>query len=150
MGSLLWLGYPGASANVLTTELNALDSTYVSVLSAEQDNSTNKYMFADFQVNLATLAVASGGFVQVFVIPSVDGSTYPDWPGAKAAFADYMGQYARGSALVQPTSAAHVVNIEEVRIPPGKYKIALRNACGVNFNATTNTLAQRTYSGSYT
>ena len=54
-GNLLWLGYPAAVSNKLTTELNTLADGNVCALSAEIDNSTNLHRFADFQLDLASL-----------------------------------------------------------------------------------------------
>jgi hypothetical protein len=150
VGNLLWLTYPAASSNKLTTELNSLADGSVTALSAEIDNSTNQHMFADFQVDLASLTIGStNAYVAVFIVPTVDGTNYPDW--ASGAIPNYAAQYQRAVGLVKNVSAAAArVDIEEVRIPPGKFKVALRNGVGAALASSGNTLAIRTYSNSYT
>lgn len=148
-GNIQWSGYRGSIANQLTTELNALADANVSALSAEIDNTSNKDTFADFQLDLASLTITStNAFVTLFVVPTVDGTNYPDW--TSGAVANYHQQYARGSAIVKNVSATTArVDIEEVRLPPGKFKVALRNGTGTALAASGSTLGMRTYSGAY-
>lgn len=149
-GNLLWLTYPVASANVLTTELNSLADGSVTALSAEKDNSSLQHLFADFQLDLASLTISStAAFASIYIVPTVDGTNYPDW--ASGAIPTYAAAYFRGTIPIKNVSAATArANFEEVRIPPGKFKVAIRNGVGASFAASSNTLAMRSYSGSYT
>jgi hypothetical protein len=149
-GNILWRGYRTTIANVLTTELNSLADGNVSALSSEFDNTTNLDMFADLQLDLASLTISSTvAFVTLFVVPTIDGTNYPDF--SSGAIANYHLQYARATALVKNVSAATArVNFEEVRIGPGKFKFALRNGTGAALASSGNTLGWRDYAGSYT
>ena len=149
-GNNLWLTYPAAVANVLTTQLNALADGSVTALSSEIDNSTNQHLYCDFQVDLISLNIASTtAFLHIFIVPTVDGTNYPDWTSGAAA--TYHSAYLRGVILVQSGNSAHRVNFEEIRIPPGKYKVAIRNGLGVAMaTSDSSTVAARPYSVQYT
>ena len=148
-GDILWSGYKAASANVLTTELNSLADGNVCALSAEIDNTSNKYILADLQLDLASLTISStSAFVSVFVVPTVDGTNYPDW--ASGAFANYHGQYFAASAAVRNVSSTTArANARGILVPPGKFKVALYSKVGVTLASSNNTLAARYYNGAY-
>lgn len=149
-GNFQWSGYLAAVASVLTTELNSLADGQVTQLSPEQDNTTNKSVYADFQLDLASLTIASTtAFCTIYVVPTVDGTNYPDW--SSGAVANYHAQYHGGVVLVKNVSAATArANAQGILIPPGKFKIALRNGTGAAFAAASNTLGIRLYDLSYT
>lgn len=149
-GDILLKGYRAAAANVLTTELNSLATGSACALSAEQDNSTNLDILADFQLDLASLSISStAAFVAVYIVPSVDGTNYPDWTSGAGAV--YHSQYFVGTILVKNVSATTArANLSGIALPPGKFKVAVRNSVGVSFAASGNTLKMRTYAASYT
>ncbi len=149
-GDILLKGYRAASANVLTTELNSLADGNTSALSAERDNGTNLDRYADFQLDLASVTISSAAaYVTVYVVPTVDGTNYPDW--SSSTYANHDTQYAVGIMFVKGVTAATARStLTGVALPPGKYKVALRNSCGASLAASGNTLAIRTYADSYT
>lgn len=149
-GNFPWSGYLAASANVLTTELNSLADAATTALSSEIDNSTNKYTLADFQLDLASVTISSTtAYCTVFIVPTVDGTNYPDW--GSSTYANYDAQYAVGTILVKNVSAAAArANLVGIMVPPGKFKVALRNSTGAAHAASGNTLAIRYYEGAYT
>lgn len=149
-GNLLLKGYTAAIANVLTTELNSLADGNVSALSSEQTNASTLDIFGDLQLDLASLTIAStAAYVGVYFVPSVDGTNYPDW--TSGAYANYMAQYLVGIILVKNVSATTArANGSGMALPPGKFKVALRNATGAALAASGNTLGIRDYAGSYT
>jgi len=145
MGAQTWLTYPSAISNKLTTELNTLADGSVCALSAEIDNSTNQHPFADFQLDLASLTISSTtAYVDVFAVPTVDATNYPDW--STGAVASYHWAYKIGTILVKNVSSTTArANVQECRIPPGKFKVAVRNGVGASFAGSGNTLGMRTY-----
>jgi len=149
-GNFVWSGYLAASSNVLTTELNSLADGSVTALSSEVDNTTNKSMYADLQLDLASLTISSTtAYVDVFIVPTVDGTNYPDW--TSGAVANYHQQYYAGSIAVKNVSAAAArANASYIQIPPGKFKWAVRNGTGASLAGSGNTLAARYYDASYT
>lgn len=149
-GDILLKGYRAAAASVLTTELNSLATGNACALSSEQDNGTNLDIYADFQLDLASLTISSSGaYVSVYIVPSVDGTNYPDW--ATGTGGGYQTQYLAGVILVKNVSATTArANLSGVALPPGKFKVAVRNTVGASFASSGNTLKIRTYAASYT
>lgn len=149
-GNILLKGYTAAAASVLTTELNSLADGSVTALSSEQDNGTNLDSLADFVLDLASLTISStSAFVSVYIVPTVDGTNYPDW--TSGAVANYHGQYHVGPILVKNVTAATArAELTRVPLPPGKFKVAVRNGVGAALAAASNTLKIRTYADSYT
>lgn len=149
-GNILLKGYSAAAANALTTELNSLADGSVCALSSEIDNGSALDIFADFQLDLASLTISStSAFVSVHIVPTVDGTNYPDWTAG--AVGNYHQQYLAGVILIKNVSgAAARANLSGVALPPGKFKVALRNGVGAALASSGNTLAIRTYAVSYT
>jgi len=97
-GDFTWSGYKAVSSNVLTTELNSLGDGNTTALSSEIDNTSNKYMLADFQLDLASVTISStSAYCTLFVIPTVDGTNYPDW--GSSTYGNYDAAYAVGTFL---------------------------------------------------
>lgn len=144
MAETTWSGYKAASATALTTELNSLANGSVSALSSEIDNSTNKYLFMDLELYLASLTPTTGGYVSVYVVPSEDGTNYPSFDTG-ASPGDYNGNYFVTSFSTKAATAAQRMVRREILVPPGKWKIAVQNSCGAALAASGNTLSWRPY-----
>ncbi len=116
-------GYKVAIQTALSgSEINSLASGSASVLSAEIDNSTTKYLYADMELNLASLDPVAGGYVALYLVPSVDGANWPLWDdGASPGTAN--NNYFVG----------------------GKYKFAVYNGAGVALASADNTLSWRPF-----
>jgi len=74
--------YLAEAQTAVSTDLNGdLNDTWCA-LSSEYDNSTTGYMFMDIEVYLAAPASAWSGAdsaYEVYVVPSLDGTNYPDY-----------------------------------------------------------------------
>lgn len=137
-------GYKVAIATALTTDLNSLANGSASALSAEIDNSTNKYLYADMELNLASLTPTAGGYVALYLVPSVDGTNYPLFDtGASPGTAN--NNYFAGSFSTKAAAAAQRIAMREIQLPPGKYKLAVYNGAGVALAASGNTLSWRPF-----
>lgn len=149
-GNILLLGYQAASSNVLTTELNSLADGNVCALSSAVDNSSALLKYADFQLDLASLSITSvTAFVSLFIVPTVDGTNYPDF--SSGAFANYHGQYYAATLAVKAVTATAVrANVSKIPLPPGLFKVGARSGLGVSMASSGNTLAIRSYADSYT
>jgi hypothetical protein len=136
---------PGESAQTaLTTELNALANDTLSALSAEIPNETDLYEYIAYELNLASLDPAAGGYVEIWHFASLDGTTYPQVDKTEA-----HNLVATIVLDADSTAQIHVVtrdvNGQLLRIPPLDFKAAVLNKAGVAFGATTNTLKYRRY-----
>lgn len=149
-GNILWSAYAAAIANGLTTELNSLADGSVTALGSQIDNTSSLYEFMDVQLDLASLTISStSAYVTVFVVPSVDGTNYPDF--TSGTYANYHGGYAVCNIPVKNVSAttARAMAVM-IPIPPAKFKLAIRSGLGVSMAASGNTLGYRLYANSYT
>jgi hypothetical protein len=139
--------YAGVTT-VMSTELNALAATTGKAISSALDNSDavaqpTLNLFADLElaVDFVT-APTAGTVVELYLLPSIDGgTTYPD--GSTSVLPQtslYVGGFA-----VRNTTAAQVMVIRGVALPPGSYKYLLQNTTNQAFPASGSTLRQNTY-----
>lgn len=136
--------------NYLTTTLNALPNNEID-LGAEINNESNLCTFMDLELTLASLDLSaeSSPCVVVYLIESVDGGTNFDTVTDGATTEAAMPPMDKICAIIglRPGSAAEAKLAVKsiIPIPPGRFKLALRNKTGVVFGATGNKLAYRTY-----
>ena len=123
------------------TGLNTLASATWSELSSEIDNSLTGYSFMDLFLDLGGSA-AFDGTIDVYVVPSIDGTNYPDWVGSGTADAPQNNTYYIGSFTVDGTSAKLVAETD-FKMPQGKFKFGLRNQSGVATSGAANWLKWR-------
>src|SRR4051812_8185205 len=116
MASTTHKGY-GTIISALTTELNALATATNTAASAAIDNSTALDLYGDVElvVGAAGAARTAGGVIQVFLLPSADGTNYPDLHETLAELACTFG-------LDAATTARRIV-VRDVPLPPGLYKV---------------------------
>ena len=116
-------------------------------VSDEHDNSSALYMFADLEIVLASAAftgAASG--VEVYLIPSVDGTNYPTWTGNGTADEQENNGFFVGFVNTTGTTAAQRMVLRDIELPSGKYKWGFRNRGGVSLAASGNTASFRPHS----
>lgn len=147
-GDILWSGYKAAEASRLTTELNSLANGSVTALSAEIDNGTNKYLYADVEVFLNTATPTGTPVVDLYLVPTVDGTNYPEFDTGASPSAINLN-YLVATLYVKASNATHRAVARQIPVPPGKYKWALRNGTGVALNASSNTVKERNYNEAY-
>jgi hypothetical protein len=133
---------------VMSTELNALAATTGKAISSAIANDESQAqptldLFADVElaVDFVT-APTAGTVVELYLLPSIDGgTTYPD--GSTSVLPQsslYVGGFA-----VRNTTAAQIMVIRGVALPPGYYKYLVQNTTNQPFPATGSTLRENTY-----
>lgn len=143
-----------AAATVLTTELNSLanNTRVVSSVNGSSgvfDNSSTGSnpqldMFADFElvVTFGTNPTAAT-LLDLYLIPTLDGTNYADDNGGSAAPNPI---YYGCSFPVRAVTTAQRIIAQGVRLPPGKFKVALfNNATGQTTAASGNTVNMYAY-----
>jgi hypothetical protein len=97
-----------------TTSLNSLATTGTVTGTAYTANTTDRYLYADFEL-LITYGTnpTAGSVIELSLLRSLDGTNYEDAPGP--------GGYAGGFVLAATTSAQRLV-IRGVPVPPFKFK----------------------------
>jgi hypothetical protein len=145
-----WAAPTVAYGNYLTTTLNSLANNTTD-LGAEINNETNLCTFMDLELTLASLDISgqASPAVVVYMLESIDGGTDFD-TGDDAVSADASmpptDKICAQLGLRPGTGAEAKLAVKSViPIPPGRFKLMLRNKTGVAFGATGNILAYRTY-----
>ncbi len=150
MADLKLSGYfASATALVWTSgqSLNSLTDNEYTDLADEVDNSSNKYPWVDFDIVLASAAfTGTDSGIEVFIIPSQDGTNYPTWTGNGTADEQENAPFARGFGPTTGTTAAQRMVIERVPLPSGKWRAAFRSRCNVTLAASGNSATWRPHS----
>lgn len=116
-------------------------------LSDEIDNSTDKYLLADFELVLGSAAfTGTDSAVELYVVRTQDGTNYPAWTGDSPSDAQANQNNPCWVKSTTGTTAAQRIVFECVEIPPGKYKIGVRNRGNVTLASSGNTLTLRPHS----
>jgi len=146
-------GYLAAEAAITfsgTQQLNSLADNEYTDLSDEIDNSTNLYEAVDLRLVLASAAFITPGDcgIEVYLIPTVDGTNYPTWTGNTTTDSAHNIQYV-GYIPLTGTTAAQAGVLSRVDLPNGKYKWAVRNRGNVSLAGSGNTLYWRPHSDQF-
>lgn len=143
-------GYHAAAAAVVfsgTRTLQGLADDEYTHLSDEIDNSSNKYDFDDLYLDLASLnPTGVDAVVEIYLVPTVDGTTYPDWTGDGTTSLQQNEQWRVGKMVLATGSAVKDAELLNVYLPSGKFKYGVRNRANVAFAGSGNTLYRRPHS----
>lgn len=143
-------GYQAASTSIAfsgTQTLASLADGEWTNLSDEIDNTTNLYVMADFLFEIASAAfTGTDSVIELYIVPSVDGTLYPNWTGNVTTSEQENDQYFVGAVTTSGATEAQVLALRDVKLPPGKFKVGVRNNSGVAFAASGNTLEYRPHS----
>lgn len=134
---VLWQAAPVSRSTGLTTELNSLANAAYSVVGTAFDNTANLDQFGACDIVLASLDPAAGGYLQLFLVQSLDGTNYEDAPTTTTNPGTHM---LVATVALLDTSSAKRVMTPWFRLPPGKFKLVLYNGSGVSLGATGNTV----------
>lgn len=127
------------SSTMATTALNSLAAAAYSGVLTEYDNSTGLYLYADIEVLLgADLTCAAGTpYIGVFLIPTLDGTNYPNPPSGTGAV---PSNYWVGNILANASATFRRGFLRGVVLPPTKFKLDLYHGLhgSTAWNATGN------------
>ena len=147
---LKWEAPTVALTSLLTTTLNSLANGVIDV-SAEVNNETNLTTFMDVEVTLASLNLSAqtNPSVHIYMFESVDGGTDFDTNEDGVSAASDLPTSDKIIAVlglrIDTGAEAKTAVKSMIPIPPGRWKIGLRNGTGVTFGASGNVFAYRTY-----
>jgi hypothetical protein len=122
--------------SIATSELNSL-ANGAWAAGAAYDNSANLDTYACFEVALASLNPAAGAQISLAIVQAPDGTNYEDAPVASTNPGYHM---VIATMSVYDNTAARRISSPVVMIPPGKFKIALLNSCGVALASSGNVI----------
>jgi hypothetical protein len=131
-----------------TQQLNSLADNEYTDLSDEIDNSTNKYAMVDLRLVLASAAFITPADcgIELFLIPTVDGTNYPTWTGNTTTDQVHNSPFYVGYIPFTGTTQAQAGVLQRVPLPNGKYKWAARSRGNVALAASGNTIYWRPHS----
>lgn len=133
--------YTQASVSLHSTSLNALANASNSAVSAAHDNSVNLDLYADFSMFISTQVARTGTpTVELYIVRSLE-VTSPVYDDALETINDKIATFTYDTAV----TARRMTKVD-VPIPPGFFKIYVRNLTSQTFAATLNTLTMRTHS----
>jgi len=145
MASSILQEYNATPTTLLTTDLNSLANNAGTPLSAEFDNSAagTGWLTAEFELSVQFGSNPTADSVcELYIVRALDGSTYSSYTSGTTPVAnnnDFVG-----TVSVKANTAAQIVVSRPVRLPPGKWKVALINKTGVAFPSSGSTLKMRT------
>jgi len=125
---------------VLSTELNSLGNGSTKLSAAL--GHTNREMYADFELSIAATSSRTASDVGLYILAELDGTNYQYGSDSLEPSANAF----RGSFLFDTgQTAARVDIITGVLLPPGNFKVLVKNSLGVALAASGNTLTMRRY-----
>lgn len=147
-GDVIWMAYNTAD-DVGGTAFNSL-ADGAGAISSEIDNSSSLYMFGDLEVTQGGAITSSGtdARIDVFLIPTYDGTNYPvPGSGGTTFTATYFAGAISSVEVIGTPAATNFTNgvLRQIQLPPTKFKIGLINELGATFNASV-TVKLRRYS----
>lgn len=142
MADLKLSGYKATASTIAWTsgqDLNSLSDDEWTDLSDEIDNSTNLYALVDLEINLASAAfTGSDSMLEAYLVPTVDGTNYPNWTGNVTSEEQENRQYFVGAVTTSGATEAQLMVLRDIPLPNGKYKWGFRNRTGVATAASSN------------
>jgi len=137
-------GYKAAAQTALSTELNSLANDTWSSLSAEIDNSVSLFLFADIEFDLGSITpTGADAAVELYLVPSVDDTQYPTFTETGSADEQENNQYFVGAVTLSLDAEVQIHTIRGIELPPGKFKLGVRNRANVGLAASANTIKWR-------
>lgn len=132
---------------LMSTDLNTLGIDTVNVGVVLPDNSSNRYFYAEFELVLASvdLSAQTNPGVELYMVPSYDGTNYADTGTDASATVYPPTQYLVAVLGVAETSAAHRAVSPHIMLDPLKYTPVVINKTGVALAAAGNVLKSKYY-----
>jgi hypothetical protein len=125
-------------------QINSLTDNEWTDLSDEIDNSSNKWALADFELVLGSAAYSGAdSAVELYIVPSVDGTNYPTWTGNVTTDEQENQAHYRDAFVLTGSTAAQYAICGPVTLPNGKFKVGIRNRGNATIPSSGNTLKYR-------
>ncbi len=146
MGNTTYIA-PAGEQTLMDTDLNALASLTTNVGAVVIDNTTNRYLYAEFELVLASVDLSAqvNPAVEIYLVPSYDGTNYADTGTDASTTILPPAQYLVAVMGVAITNAAHRAVSPHILIDPIKYTPVVINKTGIALAATLNTLKAKYY-----
>lgn len=156
MGAITWEAYGTADTLNTTASVDSLADGSPVILD-EVDNSIARKQYADLVVELdaagsGVVAVGLDARIDVYLLPAVDGTNYPDPPGATPGNVTpnyHVGTISSVGSVGTPAAETFKRGVlRGIVLPPQKFKILLVNELGAAFPASGNSIKLYRYNES--
>lgn len=143
MSATIQLGPYRAVSTAMSSELDALAASTGKAISSAIDNTTTLDLFDNLELAVDFVSAPTANtIIEVYLLPSIDGgTTYPD---GSTSILPQSSLYVGGFA-VRATTAAQVMVLRGIALPPGFFKYLLQNTTNQPFPATGSTLRRNPY-----
>ncbi len=128
-----------------TQQVDSLTDNEWTDLSDEIDNSKNGYEEMDLELVLGSVGfTGTDSQIEIFIVPLLHASTYPDWTGNVTTDQQSNQPYLIGQFTTTGTFVAQrMAHIHRTPMPPGKFKFGIRSRANVTLDAAGNDLYYR-------
>lgn len=145
MSATIQLGPYRGVTTVMSTELNSLGASSGKAISSAIDNS-DPMLALDLFDNLElavdfVTAPTAGTVIEVYLLPSVDGTNYPD---GSTSILPQASLYVGGFVVRNDTAAQRMV-LRGIPLPPGLFKYLVQNTTNQAFPASGSTLKRNPF-----
>jgi len=137
--STIKYGAYGTIATALSTELNSLANN-ARAISAAITGGQELWDDLELAVTYGT-APTAGSVVEIYLIPSVDGTNYVDGDATIVPPFSYLVGY----FPLRAVTSAQRIGLRGVVLTPGLWKYLVSNLAGQSMAATGNTMKRRMY-----
>lgn len=127
----------GAVETLLSVEIDSLadGGNKITPSALSNDDVTERYLMGNFKLSLGATALRTGRFVDMFILPEIDG----DFATGSDSIDSEQKNHAGTFSFDLSTNAREDI-ISDVRLPNADFKVLLVNNIGVSFSAASNSL----------
>jgi len=139
-------GYKAEAVSVVFSGTQTLVSLTDNEWTDESDeiNNTNGWLYSDWELVMTSVAfTTTDSAVELYIIPSVDGTNYPNWTGNVTTDEPENSVHFVGSFATSQATEAQRLTLRGIELPPGKWKVGVRSRAGVSLAASGSTLKFR-------
>ena len=138
--------YQGDAVSVAFSGTRTLVSLAIDEWTHLSDEVTNtgNYPFSDWEFVCTSVAfTGADSAIELYLVPTVDGTNYPDWTGDGTAALQEQNVHFVGAFVTSGTTAAQRLSLRDIELPAGKFKVGVRNRGGIALAASGSTLKYR-------
>ncbi len=130
-----------------TQQIDSLTDNEWTDLSDEVDNSSTGYNRMDLEIVLGQVVfTGTDSYIEVYIIPLLHATIYANWVSNVTTDEQENQPYWVGSFTTSGTDAAQrLAHIQNIHMPPGKFKFGIRSRAGVTLNSAGNDMYHRPY-----
>jgi hypothetical protein len=129
-----WTDRSASTGGTVTVTASLTNNSFVT--GSAYDNTTNLDTYGSIDCTFASFTPGTNGYLQFFLQQALDGTNFDDAPSSTNNGTHMLvGEVTANAAA----TAKHII-VPMFPIPPGQFKITMRNVSGATMSATPGTL----------